>query len=312
MSSTKAAGGAGGAGAVAPNQPMPGMLGSFMSMLGIGKKAPTTIITEDDEFLKKWSGPMLVGPIVPAVMSTFLIVIGEITLNSGTETCNYPIDLFVQAVIAVCYMFLVVFSWSYLGDTITVKFPVIDSDWTILVPFTSLKFLMRVYFVLGFTTFIVFCVGATLLNLAKLCVNTAPKLYSLASFMSAMFWMGFVIVVILLVKLSFGAQIFNFVKEAARAPSQNEMEEKVFRKQFNEFDKEKTGTISKEDFGVFLTNIGIYIPDKEQPALIRTLDPNNTGTISFDPLMDWFQKMNSAGDQFDDGKGGDDSSKKKA
>jgi len=308
MSSVK---GAGGAGAVAGGGAPTSTLGRVMSLLGIGAKKAAGVIAEEDEFLKKWSGPMLVGPIVPAIMSTFLIVIGEIVINSKQETCNYPINIFVQAVIAVCYLFLIIFSWSYFGDTITITFPIIDAEWTVLVPFTSLKFLMRVYFVLAFTTFIIFCVGATLLNLGKLCTNTAPRLYSLATFMSAMFWMGFIIVVILLVKLSYGSQIFSFIKEAARAPSQHEMEEKVFRKQFSEYDKEKTSTISKNDFGPFLQSIGIYIPDNEQPALIRTLDPDDTGTIAYDPLFNWFQKINAAGDEFDDGKDEDDGPSKK-
>ena len=299
---------------MAPAGPPVGMFGMLLSLIGVGAKAKAGVITEDDDFLKKWSGPMLVGPIVPAVMSTLLIVIGEIVLNSKKETCNYPIDVFISAVIAVCYLFLLVFSWSYLGDTITVRIPIIEADWTILVPFTSLKFLMRIYFVLGFTTFIIFCVGATVLNLGKLCVNTAPRIYSLATFMSAMFWMGFIIVVILLVKLSYGSQIFSLIKDAARAPTQGEMEEKVFRKQFNEFDKERTSAISKDDFGPFLQSIGIYIPDNEQPALIRTLDPENTGNIQYDPLLAWFQKINAAGDEYDDGKDddGEPSTKKKA
>jgi len=311
MSKEAAGGAVGGAGAVAPPAaPLPGVLGSILSILGIGKKKAAGIIMEEDDFLKKWSGPMLVGPIVPAIMSTFLIVIGEIVLNSKKETCNYPIDIFIQAVIALCYMFLLIFSWSYLGDTITIKVPIIDADWTLFVPFTSLKFLMRVYFVLGFTAFIVFCVGATLLNLSKLCIGTAPRMYSLASFMSAMFWMGFIIVVILLVKLSYGNQIFNIIKDAAKAPSQGDMELAVFRKQFSAYDKEKNSTISNDDFGALLQSIGIYMPDKEQAPLIRTLDPENTGFIAFDTMYDWFKKMNAAGDEYDDGNA--ESSKKKA
>lgn len=305
------AGGAagGGVGAIAGGAEVPkplGSLGWFTDLLGIGKKRTTAVILEDDEFLKKWSGVMLLGPIVPAVVSVFVIIIGEIVLNSKKEVCNFPLDVFIQAVIAICYLFMIIFSWIYLGDTITLHVPLIKADWTILVPFTSLKFLMRIYLVLGITSFIIMCVGGGLLTLSRLCVDTAPRLYSLTLFMVAVYFLGFIVVCILLTKLAFGSQIFNFIKEAARAPNQNEFEEKIFTKSFNEFDRDKNQTMARDDFGQLLQNIGVYIPDNEQPALLKTLDPDNTGVLQFNAVLAWFRKINSAGAEFDDGKDDDD------
>ena len=288
-----------------------GSLGWLIDLLGIGRKRQAAVILESDEFLKKWSGVILLGPIVPAVVSVFVIIIGEIVLNSKKEVCNFPLSIFIQAVIAVCYLFLLIFSWVYLGDTITVRFPIIEADWTILVPFTSLKFLMRLYLVLGITSFIVMCVGGGLLTLSKLCVDTAPRMYSLTLFMVAVYFMGFIVVCILLTKLAFGSQIFNFIKEAARAPNQNEFEEKIFTKSFGEFDRDKNQTMQRDDFNQLLQNIGVYIPDSEQPALLKTLDPDNTGILQFNDVLAWFRRINEAGKNFDDKDADDEKTEKK-
>ena len=34
------------------------------------------------------------------------------------------------------------------------------------------------------------------------------------------------------------------------------------------------------------------MPDEEQPALLRTLDPDKTGIVTFDNMFTWFIKMN--------------------
>lgn len=47
---------------------------------------------EDDEFLKKWSGPILLGPIVPAIFSLIAIMGGHIVLNTWQGYCGYALD----------------------------------------------------------------------------------------------------------------------------------------------------------------------------------------------------------------------------
>jgi hypothetical protein len=47
---------------------------------------------EDDEFYRKWSGPVLIGPLVPAVFALIVIVCGQLVLNTWTGTCGYALD----------------------------------------------------------------------------------------------------------------------------------------------------------------------------------------------------------------------------
>lgn len=47
---------------------------------------------EKDEFIKKWSGPILLAPFLPAVFAILIIVCGNITLHTWEGTCEFPLD----------------------------------------------------------------------------------------------------------------------------------------------------------------------------------------------------------------------------
>lgn len=47
---------------------------------------------EDDDFYRKWSGPVLLGGFLPAIFALIMIFSGQIVLNSFEGTCGYPLD----------------------------------------------------------------------------------------------------------------------------------------------------------------------------------------------------------------------------
>ena len=47
---------------------------------------------DDDIFMKKWGGPMILGPFVVAVFAAFIVVTGEILLNTWQGTCGSPLQ----------------------------------------------------------------------------------------------------------------------------------------------------------------------------------------------------------------------------
>lgn len=50
------------------------------------------LYNEDDEFYKKWSGPVLIGPIFPAILSILIIVAGQLVINGDLGTCGYDLS----------------------------------------------------------------------------------------------------------------------------------------------------------------------------------------------------------------------------
>ena len=54
------------------------------------KSAPISV--DGDEFLRKWSGPILLAPFLPAVFAVITIIGGSIVLNTWEGTCGYNLD----------------------------------------------------------------------------------------------------------------------------------------------------------------------------------------------------------------------------
>lgn len=50
------------------------------------------VFQENDEFLRKWSGPLLLGPFLPAVFCLISVVGGHLVLNTWTGYCGYALD----------------------------------------------------------------------------------------------------------------------------------------------------------------------------------------------------------------------------
>jgi len=269
-----------------------------------GEHINTLMDDGGDDFLKKWSGPMLLGPLVPFIFAAFICVGGEIILTFKEGQCNFPIDLVVQSQIVVSYLFILVYSWIWLGDAFYFEIEALGIKKAIFYPFQSMKWLMFYYLVIFTTAMIIMAVATAILNLAFLCLETTPKLYSFLAFVLTIYWIMFVIIMLKMVGLTFGSSIVSFLKDKTTAPSQNELEERIFRKKFADFDRNKEQQVDAADFPQLLQELGVYIPDEEQPALLRTLDPEKSGKIAFDPMFEWFQKISVT--SVDDGGNNDD------
>lgn len=47
---------------------------------------------ESDIFYRKWSGPVLLGPFLVAIFAAFIVVAGQLVLNTSTGTCGYDLE----------------------------------------------------------------------------------------------------------------------------------------------------------------------------------------------------------------------------
>lgn len=258
---------------------------------------------EEDRFLKKWAAPMLLGPFLPAIYSIIVIVGGSIVLNTFTGSCGAHLSDMLSVGIVLCYLFLILYTWVFLGDFIKISLPLVNMSVTILRPITSMRFLMNIYIALGFCSFIVSCVWAYFLSQATFCVASTPLLYSFSVFCVIMYWFGFGAILYYVMKLIFGSVIKAKIHEVAQAPTENDMEENIFRKLFKEIDRKKQGKIPKEELPRFFRGLGVYVPDEEIPEIVANLDPNNTGDIGMFPLLEWFKKYNNMAGKLNSGAG---------
>jgi uncharacterized membrane protein YciS (DUF1049 family) len=205
-----------------------------------------------------------------------------------------------------CYLFLLVFTWVYLGDTIMVNIPALGISFTLLAPFKSLKYVAVFYFVLAIISFIIWIVGSVLLQLSVFCQSTAPGLYKFSTFLVVIYWLGFVITCLLLTKFFFGSNIAKMIKESTRASTIDEVEERLFRAKFDQYDAEKENRIPVDKVPLVLEDLGVFVPPEELDSLIQTLDEEETGFVDFKPLLHWFRKLNAVMDAAEAAAGLDD------
>jgi hypothetical protein len=209
---------------------------------------------KDDEFMQKWSGFAILGPFIPAQFSLLTAVGGGIILQTRTGDCNVPLHNFLEFAVVVGYFFLLVFSWVFFGDKIVLHIPVFDSDILIATPFRSLRMLLVYYSVLAILASIAWLVGVILMygsNLGMLstdsrfCADRDPQVYYFSEFLIWSYFTGVLVVLMVLINMKFGGELMELGRAFLKEATPEELEEKIFRKKFAQYDKDKLGYITK-------------------------------------------------------------------
>merc|ERR1719359_164811 len=73
-----------------------------------------------------------------------------------------------------------------------------------------------------------------------------------------------------------------------------------FRKNFNLFDKKRTGYIPIADMGTVLRSLGQNPTEAELQALVEEVDKDKSGTIEFDEFVDLMSRTNKTQEQMEE------------
>merc|ERR1712124_58987 len=73
-----------------------------------------------------------------------------------------------------------------------------------------------------------------------------------------------------------------------------------FRKNFNLFDKKRTGSIPLSDMGTVLRSLGQNPTEAELAALVEEVDKDKSGTIEFDEFVDLMARTNKTQEQMEE------------
>merc|ERR1719398_261534 len=85
------------------------------------------------------------------------------------------------------------------------------------------------------------------------------------------------------------------------APMEFTDEDKAgFRKNFNLFDKKRTGAIPISDMGTVLRSLGQNPTEAELAALVEEVDKDKSGTIEFDEFVDLMARTNKTQEQMEE------------
>jgi hypothetical protein len=257
---------------------------------------------EDDDFYRKWSGPVLIGGFIPAIFALITIVSGQIILNSYTGSCGAALPSFISGEVATSYIYLLIFSWVYMGENMSINIPALGVNRVILAPFKSLKWVMGAYLGVGVLSFIFAIVGAIIMSLASFCQSTAPTLYTYSLFLLAVNWIGFFVIAVYLIRLFFGGRIATIIQQTTRTETMQEVESRLFKRKFEEVDTQKEGRVPRDMMNKILEGLGVFVPEDERDQLAKTLDPEDSGFIGYEVFLKWFNELSS---EAEDRRGGE-------
>merc|ERR1711990_958462 len=77
-------------------------------------------------------------------------------------------------------------------------------------------------------------------------------------------------------------------------------QKKEFRKNFNLFDKKRTGSIPIADMGTVLRSLGQNPTEAELAALVEEVDKDKSGPIEFDEFCDLMARTNKTQEQMEE------------
>lgn len=252
---------------------------------------------ENDIFIRKWSGPMLLGPFVPAMFAILIIVCGNITLETWEGTCEFPLDVFITFAVVLSYIFLLIYTWAVIGDEIYITIPYTTLRFRILRPFRSLKELGLYYILIFLVSFFLWAIGSSFVASAIFCSRTAPDLYQFALFVCVIYWLIFFCVIGYFIKLKYGHLIGELTTSALREKTNLELEEIIFKREFFKIDKSKTYYMQVDDVPLFITNLGIPLPPNEiDNAIKNDFPPDDEGKCDYYKILHWFRSFTAATD----------------
>lgn len=258
---------------------------------------------ENDVFIRKWSGPMLLAPFLPAVFAILIIVCGNIILATWEGTCEFPLDVFITFAVVMSYIFLLVYTWAVFGDDIFLSIPLTKIKFRLLRPFRSLKELGLYYIVIFLVSFFLWAAGSSFVSSAIFCSRTAPDLYKFALFICVIYWLIFFCVIGYFIKLKYGHIIGDLAASAMREKTNLELEEIIFKREFFKIDKSKTYYMHVEDVPLFITNLGIPLPPEDVDKIIKNdFNPDSEGKCDYYKMLHWFRAFTASTDE---GYGGD-------
>ncbi len=69
------------------------------------------------------------------------------------------------------------------------------------------------------------------------------------------------------------------------------MDEASLRAEFDKFDKDGTGAIDFEEFGLLLRSLGLEMRPQQRRKGFETIDTDGSGQIGFEEFAVWWSKL---------------------
>ncbi|CAM9953351.1 unnamed protein product [Ectocarpus sp. 12 AP-2014] len=277
-------------------------------------ESPAAALAASSATQRKWASVVLLGPLMPSLMATVIIVVGGAIVKASADVvseleddrCGYRIDNFVKAAIVNSYLLLTVFAWSFLG--FETHFSIRGRKRRFLRPFSSLSFVALLYLLLFSMSMAIWIFGTWAIaqdRVGNSCANEVPLLYSFCVALVAIYWVGVVFGAVGLIKVLFGKKIQSGAQatvEKGKRYAQNrdkeqvlEAEQQLVARKFDARDEEGNGTIDRQQAEELIEELGIGLSSKKLKKALGRLDPAGEGVVSKQDFIEWYAENSQGG-----------------
>jgi len=282
-----------------------------------------------DENTWKWAPIILISPLPWALVSIFVMGAGQAVLFSSNKVCvneiaNYTMDLSplvngLAIAVGDAYLFLVVYSWAWLGHSVYLPWPtgwkkkfgvpVGFEHWKqlrVLKPFKKLSHIAWCYGV--FAAISVVPEGLLAIGFAQnsyICASQTPSLLTLSFIILMMYAVAMGVTLARLWTVLF----YDGVKKCCAKKAGVELKEDagpmvpqsdvdMVRKVFMQFDDSGEGVIDSSELGRLMEALGMPPNQDMIDEALIILDGDSSGTITLEEFETWYvSELNTPSDK---------------
>eukprot|EP00520_Triparma_pacifica_P004146 CAMPEP_0118647682 /NCGR_PEP_ID=MMETSP0785-20121206/8742_1 /TAXON_ID=91992 /ORGANISM="Bolidomonas pacifica, Strain CCMP 1866" /LENGTH=279 /DNA_ID=CAMNT_0006539803 /DNA_START=106 /DNA_END=942 /DNA_ORIENTATION=- len=248
-----------------------------------------------------WMSAILLGPLVPTILALVTVVLGQFTFladpvcssKDGSGSSNTGCQ-FLSGAVAASYLEIIVFSWVFMGTTVTVTLPG-GKSYRVLRPFSSLNVIVGLYGVIYLISLGVFGYGATFLADTAAQKESSAMLVNFSLILQAAYWFMSIIMAVALIMIKMktrkGGKRGEYKAEKTVRMKEKALEhgsEAWFKDKF-EIQSDGMEMMESTSMDKFFISVDMDVPEEDIERIVDQLDVEDTGDIQFGAVWRWYQ-----------------------
>ena len=247
-----------------------------------------------------WTSALRLGPLFPTVLALVTVVLGQFTLladpvcsKTDSESSSNSGCQFLSAAVASAYLEIIVFSWVFMGTTVTMTLPG-GKTYKILRPFSKLRTIFCCYAFVFVVSLGSFGYGTTFLIDLESRKNSGALLINFSLFLQIVYWLMVILGSVSLIMIKLGTKkVSKGSKYKAERTTKKEKNlehgSEAWFKHWFEIESDGMDTMESDKLEKFFTCVDMDVPGDDLDNIVDQLDIEGTGEIGFSGVWSWYE-----------------------
>ncbi|GMH71104.1 hypothetical protein TrRE_jg11131 [Triparma retinervis] len=238
---------------------------------------------------------------IPTVFALVTVVLGQFTIladpvcsKTDAESSSNSGCQFLSAAVASAYLEIIVFSWIFMGTTITMTLPG-GKTYKILKPFSKLRTITGCYAFVFLVSLGSFSYGTTFLLDVAAQKDSGALLINFSLFLQIAYWLMVVLgtAALIMIKLNTkkGGKGGQYKPERTVRQKEKQLEQgsEAWFKNWFEVESDGMEMMESDKLEKFFTCVDLDVPADDIDNIVDQLDTEGTGEIGFTGAWSWYQ-----------------------